>query len=256
MLKKYWLIPLLCSSFILVACTHSEISAISETSIHYVTDSITLEVKQTVPEVNYDNILATDPSVPIHFESLFHIITEEDTLYSIALEYETSVEILQQINPFIDPSSLRINQRLRIPPEGFPLHHEISLSITAINPYEVVNFNPDLTYSFLSSRGWIFLIETHHNLYSLQIFYQDLSFQPMMPFLTPVLGDLTISDNGTASILMKYYDQITTRNVGLRFIDEFGDERSFVISWNPNSVPESWSIYDFTVEFWNSKYFN
>ena len=44
---------------------------------------------------------------------LIHVVQEGETLFSIAQLYETSVEVLQQINDIVDPSILFVGQELR-----------------------------------------------------------------------------------------------------------------------------------------------
>jgi LysM repeat protein len=47
-------------------------------------------------------------------QARFYRVREGDTLESIAVENETTVERLQALNPGIDPVALRIGQRVRV----------------------------------------------------------------------------------------------------------------------------------------------
>jgi LysM repeat protein len=44
----------------------------------------------------------------------YYVIQSGDTLGSIALKYDTTVEDLMRLNPDIDPATLRIGQRVRV----------------------------------------------------------------------------------------------------------------------------------------------
>ena len=44
----------------------------------------------------------------------FHTIESGDTLGSVALEYDTTVQRLLELNPGIDPGALRIGERIRV----------------------------------------------------------------------------------------------------------------------------------------------
>jgi LysM repeat protein len=46
----------------------------------------------------------------------FYTIESGDTLESIAAAYGTTVEELLRLNPGIDPTSLTVGQRIRVPP--------------------------------------------------------------------------------------------------------------------------------------------
>ena len=53
------------------------------------------------------------PDIP-----LVHVVQEGETLFSIAQEYETTVEVLQQLNEIADPSLVYVGQELVIPGGG------------------------------------------------------------------------------------------------------------------------------------------
>jgi LysM repeat protein len=45
----------------------------------------------------------------------FYIVQEGDTLDQVALDFNTSVERLLELNPEVEPTELRPGQRLRVP---------------------------------------------------------------------------------------------------------------------------------------------
>jgi LysM repeat protein len=47
-------------------------------------------------------------------EGQYHVVQSGDTLGSIALEYDTTVEDLLRLNPDVDPTALNIGQRIRV----------------------------------------------------------------------------------------------------------------------------------------------
>ncbi|UCG23575.1 MAG: LysM peptidoglycan-binding domain-containing protein [Chloroflexota bacterium] len=60
---------------------------------------------------------ATDPAGQAEIP-LVHVVQEGETLFSIAQSYETTVEILQQLNDIADPSLVYVGQELLIPGGG------------------------------------------------------------------------------------------------------------------------------------------
>lgn len=56
-----------------------------------------------------------EPRVAVkHAAAKFYIVESGDTLGSIAGEFETSVDRLLELNPAVDPRSLRVGQRVRV----------------------------------------------------------------------------------------------------------------------------------------------
>lgn len=47
-------------------------------------------------------------------EGQYHVIQGGDTLGSIALKYDTTVEELVRLNPDVDPTALRVGERIRV----------------------------------------------------------------------------------------------------------------------------------------------
>jgi LysM repeat protein len=47
-------------------------------------------------------------------EGQYYVVQSGDTLGSIALEYDTTVEELLRLNPDVDPTALNIGQRIRV----------------------------------------------------------------------------------------------------------------------------------------------
>jgi LysM repeat protein len=47
-------------------------------------------------------------------EGQYYVVQSGDTLGSIALEYDTTVEELMRLNPDVDPTALNVGQRIRV----------------------------------------------------------------------------------------------------------------------------------------------
>jgi LysM repeat protein len=47
-------------------------------------------------------------------EGQYYVIEDGDTLGSIALKYDTTVEDLVRLNPEVDPTALHVGQRIRV----------------------------------------------------------------------------------------------------------------------------------------------
>jgi LysM repeat protein len=47
-------------------------------------------------------------------EGQYYVVQSGDTLGSIALEYDTTVEELMRLNPDVDPTALSVGQRIRV----------------------------------------------------------------------------------------------------------------------------------------------
>ena len=59
-------------------------------------------------------IVLTDTAPTTTAEGRYHTIESGDTLGSIALQYDTTVEELVRLNPDVDPSALRVGDRIRV----------------------------------------------------------------------------------------------------------------------------------------------
>lgn len=53
-------------------------------------------------------------ATPTVDEGRYYVVQSGDTLGSIALEHDTTVEELMRLNPDVDPTALSIGQRLRV----------------------------------------------------------------------------------------------------------------------------------------------
>jgi len=69
----------------------------------------------TAPRVTTQLVLTgSTSSTTTATEGQYYVIQEGDTLGSIALKYDTSVEELVRLNPDVDPTALHVGQRLRV----------------------------------------------------------------------------------------------------------------------------------------------
>jgi LysM repeat protein len=59
-------------------------------------------------------ITASTPTTTTDAEGEYYVIESGDTLGSIAIKYDTTVEELVQLNPDVDPTALRVGQRIRV----------------------------------------------------------------------------------------------------------------------------------------------
>ena len=182
-----------------------------------------------------------------YIERIHHIVAENETLEDIANIHHTTTEILKQLHWFLDTDNLRVGQQLRIPHYGFPLHQDIEINISEIDIEDIDHIDADIIFDFLGS-GRTFLIEIDPNVQDIKVFLQDLSTGLRRPILFPVIGDIR-PDSNPGQIILINHDSRSTENAGIKFTDDNGMERYFVIGWSPSL--DHWTISDFTVEFWN-----
>ena len=57
---------------------------------------------------------ASTTTAPTTTEREYYVIQSGDTLGSIAVEYDTTVEELMRLNPDVDPTALSVGQRIRV----------------------------------------------------------------------------------------------------------------------------------------------
>jgi LysM repeat protein len=59
-------------------------------------------------------LVLTDSATPTVEEGQYYVVKSGDTLGSIALEYDTTVEELMRLNPDVDPTALSVGERIRV----------------------------------------------------------------------------------------------------------------------------------------------
>jgi LysM repeat protein len=59
-------------------------------------------------------ITASTPTTTTDAEGDYYVIESGDTLGAIADKYDTTVEELVRLNPDVDPTALRVGQRIRV----------------------------------------------------------------------------------------------------------------------------------------------
>jgi len=59
-------------------------------------------------------LVLTDAAPTTAEEGQYYVVKSGDTLGSIALEYDTTVEELLRLNPDVDPTALNVGQRIRV----------------------------------------------------------------------------------------------------------------------------------------------
>ncbi len=80
---------------------------------------------------------------------MFHIIAPGETLYSIARRYNTTIDIIMDANPYLNPQNLRIGDQIviytRSPEEDFKITKEALLLMTSmrslIDDFIIWNYN-------------------------------------------------------------------------------------------------------------------
>ena len=96
---------------------------------------------QTDPTVTATPTNGDAPAIP-----LMHEIQSGETLFTIAAQYGTTVETLQQLNNISDPSVIYVGQLLRIPGEGetpFPTIYSVEAGDTLALISEKFNTTPE-----------------------------------------------------------------------------------------------------------------
>lgn len=260
MMKKYILFLAFFALFLLVACNEVNESSIENPSLandekndeavpsigdEIIESSSEAEIKEFTDELNIHEVKDGE-----YIERIHHLIAENETLEDIANIHHTTVEILKQINWFIDPDHLPTDTQLRIPPAGFPLHQDIEINITRVNIEDIDQIDADIIFDF-DNAGSNFLVEIYSDVQDIKVFLQDLSTGPRKPYVSPVIGYIRPDSIPGQILLLNYDSSIPTLNGGIKFTDDAGMDRYFVIGWTPMLDLDPWIIYDFTVEFWN-----
>jgi LysM repeat protein len=69
----------------------------------------------TAPQATTKLVLTdSTPATTTATEGQYYVIQHGDTLGSIALKYDTTVEELVRLNPHVDPTALHLGQRIRV----------------------------------------------------------------------------------------------------------------------------------------------
>ena len=260
MLRKKIIISIfvaICLVLILSACEHNESQ--DQSNLHDThfpdptqegqTTSNTTESASTsvVEETKFQERVTADEIIfgEEYIERIFHIVAENETFEDIANLHDTTVEILRQVNWFLEDDYLHEGLPLKIPPVGFPLHQDIEIRISEVSNEQI---DADIIFDFQSTLGSNLLIEIDSSVQDIKIFYQDLSRdRPRMPHVTPVIGYIR-SDSNPGQIILLSYDHKSSLTVGIKFTDEDGMERYFAF------FPyDEWVIYDLTVDFWSAQ---
>jgi LysM repeat protein len=59
-------------------------------------------------------LTASTPTTTTDAAGEYYVIESGDTLGSIAVKYDTTVEELVRLNPDVDPTALRVGERIRV----------------------------------------------------------------------------------------------------------------------------------------------
>ena len=82
------------------------------------TDTTTLaattRATTTAPQVTTQVVITGTPTTTTDAEGEYYVVESGDTLGSIAITYDTTVEELVRLNPDVDPTALRVGQRIRV----------------------------------------------------------------------------------------------------------------------------------------------
>ena len=77
--------------------------------------AIPSQATTTAPKVTTRLVITeSTPSTSTEAEGEYYVIQSGDTLGSIALKYDTTVEELVRLNPDVDPTALRVGERIRV----------------------------------------------------------------------------------------------------------------------------------------------
>ena len=68
----------------------------------------------TAPKVTTQVVITGTTATTTEAEGEYYEVQSGDTLGSIAVKYDTTVEELVQLNPDVDPTALRVGQRIRV----------------------------------------------------------------------------------------------------------------------------------------------
>jgi LysM repeat protein len=75
----------------------------------------TTRATTTAPKVTTQVVITSStPTTTTAAEGEYYVIESGDTLGSIALKYDTTVEELVRLNPDVDPTTLRVGERIRV----------------------------------------------------------------------------------------------------------------------------------------------
>jgi LysM repeat protein len=86
-------------------------AALPTTSTATKAATTTTKLVLTGPAASTTTTTATETTTP---GAAYHVVESGDTLGSIAEKYSTTVDGLMTLNPGIDPTALRIGQRIRV----------------------------------------------------------------------------------------------------------------------------------------------
>jgi LysM repeat protein len=77
--------------------------------------AIPSQATTTTPKVTTRLVITeSTPGTTTAAEGEYYVIQSGDTLGSIALKYDTTVEELVRLNPDVDPTALRVGERIRV----------------------------------------------------------------------------------------------------------------------------------------------
>ena len=68
----------------------------------------------TTAPTTTERLVLTGETDTTEEEGEYYVIQSGDTLGSIAVEYDTTVEELMRLNPDVDPTALSVGQRIRV----------------------------------------------------------------------------------------------------------------------------------------------
>jgi LysM repeat protein len=74
----------------------------------------TTRATTTAPKVTTQVVITGTTPTTTDAGGQYYVIQSGDTLGSIALRYDTTVEELIRLNPDVDPAALRVGQRIRV----------------------------------------------------------------------------------------------------------------------------------------------
>jgi LysM repeat protein len=74
----------------------------------------TTQATTTAPKVTTQVVITGTPTTTADAEGEYYVIQSGDTLGSIAIKYDTTVEELVRLNPDVDPTALRVGERIRV----------------------------------------------------------------------------------------------------------------------------------------------
>jgi LysM repeat protein len=78
------------------------------------TSAVTPTAPTSTAQTTTDRLVLTDRTVTVEEQGEYYVVESGDTLGSIALEHDTTVEELMRLNPDVDPTALSVGQRIRV----------------------------------------------------------------------------------------------------------------------------------------------